>query len=210
MNPDVLRLYLVTDAPEAYFTSLLASVEEALAGGVTAVQYRAEKGSNRARYETARALRRLLRPRRIPLIINNHLDLALAVEAEGVHLGQDDLPVAVARRLLGPARWIGLSLTTPEQLRAVPLDAVDYLGLGPVFATRSKADAAPALGLPALRRMVAESPLPTVAIGGITAKNAHEVWATGVDGLAMVSALSRVDDPAAAVRTFLATRPAPT
>lgn len=207
MTPPDYTLYLVTDSPERYAPSLLANVEAAVTGGASVVQYRATTGTRRHLYETARALHDLLRPRRVPLIINDQVDLALAVEADGVHLGQNDLPVAIARRLLGPGKLIGLSITDPGQLDAIPPDTIDYLGLGPVFPTISKDDAAPALGLDTLARLTARCTLPTVAIGGINLENAPAVFAAGVDGLAVVSVLSLATDPAATARALRATKP---
>lgn len=210
MNPIDLRLYLVTDTPEAYpEANLAAGVEAALAGGVTVVQYRPTRGSRRAWYETARALRDLLRPRGVPLLINDHVDLALAVEAEGVHVGQEDLPVDVVRALLGAGKVVGLSITAPGQLERVPAGVIDYVGVGPVFPTGSKADAAPALGLEGLASRVRESVWPVVAIGGITTANAAAVAATGVAGLAVISALSRAADPAEAGRALRRHFPSP-
>jgi thiamine-phosphate pyrophosphorylase len=196
--PD-LRVYLVTDAPERYRGGLLAAVESALAGGVSVVQYRATGGSRRAQYETAAGLRALLRDRQVPLIINDAVDLALAVDADGVHVGQSDMPVEVVRRLVGPRKIVGLSITAFAQLENVD-GAVDYLGVGPVFPTPTKPDAAPAIGIEGLRRLVAAARLPVVAIGGISVSNAAEVFATGVAGVAVVSAFSQADDPAAVAR----------
>ncbi len=210
MNPVDLRLYLVTDTPEAYPDSnLMGGVEAALAGGVTVVQYRPTRGTRRAWYETARTLRGLLRPRKIPLLINDHVDLALAVEAEGVHVGQEDLPIEVVRTLLGPGKVVGLSITAPGQLERVPAGLIDYVGVGPVFPTGSKADAAPALGLEGLAARVRESVWPVVAIGGISTDTAAAVAATGVSGLAVISALSRAADPAEAARTLRRHFPSP-
>lgn len=200
-------LYLVTDAPERYAHGLLATVEAALAGGVSLVQYRATTGTRRHLYKTARALRDLLRPRHVPLIINDQVDLALAVDAEGVHVGQNDLPTEVVRRLIGPNKILGLSITAPGQLDTIPPKTVDYLGLGPVFPTISKDNAAPALGLEQLALLTARSTLPTVAIGGINLENASAVFAAGVDGLAVVSVLSLAADPAATARALRATKP---
>lgn len=203
-----LRLYLVTDAPERYAGQFFASIEAALDGGVTLVQYRAESGSRRHLHETACQLAAMLRPRGIPFIVNNHLDLALAIEGAGLHLGQDDLPVAVARKLLGPERLLGLSITCRADLdHAVAegnLAIVDYLGIGPIFPTGSKADAAPAMGLEGMRDILAATDLPSVAIGGIDASNAASVRTAGADGIAIVSALSRASDPQAAARELLA------
>lgn len=202
MSAPDYTVYLVTDAPAAYAHGLLANVEAAVAGGASVVQYRATSGTKRELYDTACALHDLLRPRGVPLIINDHLDLALAVDAEGLHVGQNDLPIAVARRLLGRGRLLGLSITAASQMTAFDPADVDYLGVGPVYATISKADAAPALGLEALAAITAKSPLPVVAIGGISLERAPAVFATGVAGVAVVSAVSYAADPAAAARAL--------
>lgn len=199
-------LYLVTDAPERYRTSLLANVEAAVAGGVTVVQYRATTGTKQSLYQTALALRDLLHARGVPLIINDHVDLALAVDAEGVHIGQNDLPVEVVRRLIGPDKLLGLSITAAAQLATVPPGLTNYLGVGPVYPTGSKADAAPALGLDALAEIVTRTPLPVVAIGGIGLPQAGAVFRAGAAGIAVVSALSFADEPAAAARALLSAK----
>jgi thiamine-phosphate pyrophosphorylase len=199
-------LYLVTDAPERYACGLLAGIEAAVAGGASIVQYRATTGTRRHHYETACALRDLLRPRHVPLIINDQVDLALAIDADGVHVGQNDLPVDVVRRIIGPGKLLGLSITAPAQLDAIPPKTVDYLGIGPVFPTISKDDAAPALGLEQFARLTARSALPVVAIGGISCENAPAIFAAGAAGLAVVSALSLAPDPAAAARALRKTK----
>lgn len=198
-HPDY-TLYLVTDEPKAYTNSLIEGVEAAIAGGVTMVQYRPTNESGRIMYETAHILATRLRKQGIPLIINDRLDLALAVQADGLHLGQNDLPVAVARKLLGKHSLLGLSITDPKQLEAVDFALVDYLGAGPVFSTTTKSDAAPAIGLENLAHIVRNSPIPVVAIGGIHCANAKPVFDTGVAGLAIVSALSRTASPEQAAR----------
>jgi thiamine-phosphate pyrophosphorylase len=200
-------LYLVTDASERYPHGLLAGVEAAVDGGASVVQYRATTGTRHYLYQTALALRDLLRQRHVPLIVNDQVDLALAIDADGVHVGQNDLPVEIVRRLIGPDKLLGLSITASGQLYTVPPKTVDYLGIGPVFPTISKDDAAPALGLEQLARLTARTSLPVVAIGGISLENAPAVFATGVAGLAVVSALSLVTDPAAAARALRATKP---
>jgi len=207
VNATDYTLYLVTDAPERYPHGLLAGVEAAVAGGASIVQYRATTGTRCHLYETALALRDLLRPRQVPLIINDQVDLALAIDADGVHVGQNDLPVAIVRRLIGPDKLLGLSITAPGQLYTLPPKTVDYLGIGPVFPTISKDDAAPALGLDQLALLTARTALPVVAIGGIGLENASAVFATGVAGLAVVSVLSRAADPAAIARALCATKP---
>jgi thiamine-phosphate pyrophosphorylase len=200
-------LYLVTDAPERYPGGLLAGVAAAVAGGASIVQYRATTGTRRQLYETARALHDLLLPRGVPLIINDQVDLALAIDAEGVHVGQNDLPIEVVRQMIGSKKLLGLSITAAAQLDAIPVKTVDYLGIGPVFPTISKDDAAPALGLEQLARLTARTQLPVVAIGGISLENAASVFAAGVAGLAVVSALSLTIDPSAVAGLLRATKP---
>jgi thiamine-phosphate pyrophosphorylase len=200
-------LYLVTDTPERYPDGLLASVEAAVVGGASIVQYRTTTGTRRQLYETARALHDLLRPRGVPLIINDQVDLALAIEAEGVHVGQNDLPAEVVRTMIGSKRLLGLSITTAAQFDTIPAKTVDYLGIGPVFPTISKDNAAPALGLEQLARLAARTQLPVVAIGGISLENAAAVFAAGVAGLAVISALSRAKDPLAVARSLREAKP---
>ncbi|MBE2212706.1 MAG: thiamine phosphate synthase [Opitutaceae bacterium] len=183
---------------------MLDHVAAALDGGVSVVQHRDSTPGKRRLYETARALRELTRARGVPLIINDHLDLALAVEADGAHVGQGDLPVAAARRVLGPGRLLGLSVTNELEFNAAELALVDYLGVGPIYPTGSKADAAPAAGLPFLTVIAARSPRPVVAIGGITVERARDIFAAGAAGVAVIAALSQASDPAAAARALRA------
>lgn len=204
MKPLDYSVYLVTDAPERYRRGLLDEVAAALAGGVTVVQYRATTGGRDERLATARALRDLTRERAVPLLINNDVDLALAVGADGAHVGQRDLAPAEARRRLGPGRVLGLSVTSLAEFAAVDFSLVEYLGAGPVFATGSKDDAAPPTGLEALAEIVARSPKPVVAIGGITLERAPAVFATGVAGVAVIAALSQAESPAQAARALRA------
>lgn len=198
-------VYLVTDAPERYrFHSLLENVEAAVSGGAAVVQYRFTSGAGSELYATACALRDLLKPRGVPLLINDRVDLALAVDADGVHVGQSDLPVEVVRRLIGPNKLLGLSITAREQLAAIPKNTVDYLGVGPVHPTDSKADAAPALGLGRFRQIMREADYPVIAIGGITIENAPEIFAAGAAGVALVSAFSQAADPATVAQRLIA------
>ena len=206
MPPANYTLYLITDAPASYRHGFLASIEAAIAGGVTIVQYRSDAKSKRELYETALPLRDLLKRLDVPLIINDHVDLALALDADGVHVGQNDLPAAIVRKLIGPRKLLGLSATTREQVLAADAAILDYLGLGPVFATQTKLDAAPATGLATLAALAALSPLPTVAIGGITPDNAPSIFAAGVTGIAIVTALSRAEDIRAAARALRASK----
>jgi thiamine-phosphate pyrophosphorylase len=194
------ELYLVTDRGLAGGRPLEGLVEAAVRGGATAVQLREKHCSTRDFVELGRALYRLLAPLEIPLIVNDRLDVALAIGASGVHLGQQDMDYESARRLLGPEAVIGLSIETVEQARAAERLDADYLGVGPVFPTPTKADAAPALGLAGLARVRAVSHHRLVAIGGIGAGNARQVIDSGADGVAVVSAICAAGDPERAAR----------
>ncbi len=197
-----LSLYLVLDA-EACETreNLLRVAEEALAAGITILQLRSHHRDWKKRlwYETALALKRLCAPHRVPLIIDNEVDIAVAVDADGVHVGQHDLPAFVVRRLIGAEKIIGLSTSDVAQVKKARAQPVDYIGMGPVYATTSKADADPPIGLDTLREMVAEKTLPGVAIGGIGADNARAVRETGAQGIAFISAICNAPDITAAV-----------
>ncbi len=202
MRPAVdLALYLVTDHRQP-FEAMRETVLSAVAGGVTLVQLRNPDLGGRAVLEQALALKAALAPAGVPLIVNDRVDVAAAAGVAGVHVGQSDLPAGAARAILGSEAIVGLSITAIEQLAGLDEAAVDYLGVGPVFATGTKADAAPALGLAGTRAIVEASRLPCVAIGGIDVANARAVTATGVAGLSVVSAISAAADPAAAARAL--------
>ncbi|MDR0353167.1 MAG: thiamine phosphate synthase [Opitutaceae bacterium] len=206
MNAIDYSLYMVTDAAAVYRRGLPAAVEAAVAGGVTVVQFRAEGVAKRELYESGLVLRGLLRRLGVPLIVNDHVDLALALDADGVHVGQGDLPAGVARRLLGREKILGLSASNLEEVGAVDAAVVDYIGIGPVFPTQTKRDAAPAIGVEGLAALAARAPVPCVGIGGITIGRAAAVYAAGVAGIAVVSALSGADDVSAAARALRAAR----
>ena len=194
------ELYLVTDRALAGARPLEALVEAAVRGGVSAVQLREKDCPTRDFLDLGRALQRLLAPLGVPLIVNDRVDVALAIGAAGVHIGQRDMDFESARRLLGPHAVIGLSIETVEQARAAErLDAA-YLGVGPVFPTPTKADAAPALGLAGLAQVRAVSRHTLVAIGGIGAGNARQAIESGADGVAVVSAICAAGDPEGAAR----------
>ncbi|HHY60061.1 MAG TPA: thiamine phosphate synthase [Clostridia bacterium] len=193
-------LYLVTDRSYLQGKDLITAVGQAVAGGVTLVQLREKEASSREFYQLALALKEALKPHRIPLIINDRLDIALAVDADGLHLGQSDLPAKVARSLLGPGKLLGLSVSRPEELAEGLAAGVDYFGAGPVYATGTKGDAGEPIGPEGLRQLKEATTLPVVAIGGINAENLLEVRKTGVDGVAVVSALMAAPDIEAAAR----------
>jgi thiamine-phosphate pyrophosphorylase len=195
---NALRLYLVTDQASLKGRALTDVVRAAVQGGVTCVQLREKQANSRDFYAQAVALMELLAPLDIPLIINDRIDMALACGAQGVHLGQSDLPVAAARRLLPPQVFIGWSVETFAQVEHSASLAVDYLGVSPVFATPTKTDTATPWGLEGLARIRAATALPLVAIGGIHSGNAAQLMAAGADSLAVVSAICAAADPRAA------------
>ena len=206
MKPVVdYSIYLVTDEACLHGRPLLECVEEALAAGVTLVQYRAKAADGGVLYAEACKLKELCDKYNVPLIINDRLDIALAVGAAGVHLGQDDLPCAVARRLLGEDFIIGVSAHNPAEAVQAVSEGADYLGCGAVFGTATKHDVAK-LGLENLRAIRKAVAVPMVGIGGITADNYAEVLATGADGAAIVSGILAQDDIGAAVKKLVATK----
>jgi thiamine-phosphate pyrophosphorylase len=195
-------LYLVTDRGLSMGRPLEEIVEAGVRGGVTAVQLREKTASTAEFISLGLRLREILKPRGIPLIINDRVDVALAVGAEGVHLGQDDMPYREARRLLGRRASIGLSVENEEQgLEAERLD-VDYLGVSPIFSTPTKTDTKSPWELAGLRRLRERSRHSLVAIGGINASNARQVIEAGADGLAVVSAICSAPDPELAARAL--------
>jgi thiamine-phosphate pyrophosphorylase len=198
LNPDALRLYLVTDQSLMRGRPLADVVAASVQGGVTCVQLREKTLGTREFLAQALLLKKLLAPWRVPLVINDCIDIALACGADGVHLGQSDLPVDQARKLLPPEVFIGWSVESMDEVLQSAALPVDYLGVSPVFATPTKTDTAPAWGLDGLARVRAATRLPLVAIGGVHAGNAREVLRAGADGLAVVSALCAADDPQAA------------
>ena len=199
-----LRLYLVTDQASMRGRTLADVVLAALKGGVTCVQLREKSLCTRDFVALALALQDLLAAFAVPLIINDRIDVALACGAQGVHLGQSDMPVAVARRLLPPQVFIGLSVETMDDVANAAIQPVDYLGVSPIYPTPTKTDTAPPWGLDGLRQVRAATALPLVAIGGIQLAQVREVLQAGADGLAVVSAICSADDPEAAARILFA------
>jgi thiamine-phosphate pyrophosphorylase len=195
-----LATYLITDRALCGPRGVTAVVQAAIAGGVSIVQLRDPEAKTGRLVDEARALLRLLRPAGIPLIVNDRVDVALAADADGVHVGQLDMPVADARKLLGRDRILGLSISSLAELERAQLDGVDYLGVGPIFATQTKPDAAPPIGLAELSEIVARTRLPIAAIGGIQLTNAAQTIEAGAVGVAVVSAICAAPDPAAATR----------
>ena len=199
-QPDY-SIYLVTDDGCLQGRALIDCVREALEGGVTLVQYRAKTASSAEMYAEALQLKALCDSFNVPLIINDRLDIAMAVGAAGVHLGQDDLPCAAARKILGDDYLIGVSAHNPAEAKAALQSGADYLGCGAVFGTATKADVKK-LGTEALAAICKAKGLPVVGIGGVTADNYREVRAAGADGAAIVSGILAQPDIRATVRAI--------
>ncbi len=197
------KLYLVTDRMMAGSRSLCDVVLAAVAGGVTMVQLRDKQASARDLVRQAVELSRLLRPAGIPLIVNDRLDVALASGADGVHLGQNDLPCHHARSLAPTGFLVGISVSTPREARQAMTAGADYLGVSPVFDTQTKRDTPAAAGLEGLARIRAVTALPLVAIGGLDTGNSSAVVQAGADGIAVVSAIMASDDPKRAAKDLI-------
>ena len=203
MRREDLRLYLVTDRPLSLGRDIDWIVEEAVKGGATMVQLREKDCSTREFIELAAKLKETLKPLGVPLLINDRIDVALAVDADGVHIGQSDMPYETARKLLGPDKIIGLSVENMDDIRVANGLDVDYVGISPVYSTHTKTDTAAPFGLDGLREAVKLSVHPTVAIGGMNMKTAKDVMACGTDGIAVVSAIVSADSPCEAARNLL-------
>ena len=199
-QPDY-SIYLVTDDGCLQGRALRDCVREALEGGVTLVQYRAKTASSAEMYAEALQLKALCNSFNVPLIINDRLDIAMAVGAAGVHLGQDDLPCAAARKILGEDYIIGVSAHNPAEAKAALQSGADYLGCGAVFGTATKADVKK-LSTEGLTAICREKGLPVVGIGGVTVDNYREVRAAGADGAAIVSGILAQPDIRATVRAI--------
>jgi thiamine-phosphate pyrophosphorylase len=200
-----LRLYAIVDPQRAGGHDLVALARGVAAGGATLVQLRDKRGETRAMIETARAIKRALAPLAVPVIVNDRVNVALAAEADGVHVGPDDIAVADARALLGPDAIIGLSVKTVAAAETAPVELIDYAGVGGVYATLSKDQKSAPIGTEGFARVAAilrrrALALPICGIAGIDAGNAAAVIGAGADGVAVISALSLADDPAAAAR----------
>jgi thiamine-phosphate pyrophosphorylase len=202
--PFDLSLYLVTDAALCLDVGLEKTVEAAVKGGVTIVQLRDKHASDEQMIAQANRLKTILAGTGVPLIINDRLQVALECQADGLHIGQSDAAVQEARRVLGVHAIIGLSINTLAQLQAAPAELIDYVGIGPVFATVSKQDHAQPIGFGGLAALVDACPLPSVAIGGLKVEHASHVQRAGANGLAVISAICGQPDPYQAARAFQA------
>ncbi|MCZ8502600.1 thiamine phosphate synthase [Vibrio lentus] len=200
MNP--YKLYLVTDDQQDLET-LKFVVEQAVAGGVTMVQVREKHGDVRAFIERAQAVKSILAGSGVPLIINDRVDVALAVDADGLHLGQSDMPAQLARQLIGPDKILGLSIETEQQLQEADSLPIDYIGLSALFATSTKTNLKKYWGYDGIKMALETTKLPIVGIGGINESNIPQLVESGIHGLALVSAICHAEDPKQATRDLL-------
>ena len=202
MKKPNLTLYLVTD--DSYFQDrdLVSTIESAIRGGITALQYRFKKKPARQMYEELLVLRELTRRYGVDLVVNDRVDLALAVEADGVHVGQEDLPPDVVRKLVGDSMYIGYSVNSVEKLKEVEHLPIDYIGFGSIYETTTKQNYK-LVGLEGLRQAVKLTTKPIVAIGGITHYRVQEVLGAGAKGIAVVSAILGFEDVERATRSLV-------
>lgn len=195
-------LYLVTDRGILNGRDLFLAVEEAIIGGVTLVQLREKDISAIEFIDTAKKILQITRKYNIPLIINDSLDVAIATGADGLHIGQDDLPLIDMRKLLGKDKILGYSATTVKEAIYGEKNGADYIGAGPIYQTNSKLDAAPPIGTERLREMKRAVSIPVVGIGGIGVSNVGEIKATGADGVSLISAIFGSEDIEVAAKTI--------
>lgn len=198
-----LSLYLVTDRSLSYGRDLEWIVLEAVKGGVTMVQLREKDCTTRDFIKLAVRLKQKLEPYRVPLIINDRADVALAADADGLHIGQSDMPYEIARKLLGYDKIIGLSVENMEQARQANLLDVDYIGISPVFGTQTKKDIAHPFGLEGVKEVTSFTNHPTVAIGGVNSSNAADIVSAGANGIAVVSAICSATSPKDAAKELI-------
>lgn len=196
-------LYLVTDRSWLKSGDLFGAVEEALQGGVSLVQLREKEVSSRDFYYMALRMKELVASYNVPLIINDRLDIALAVDASGLHIGQKDLPIEVAREIMGPGKIIGYSVSNVEQAVFGEKHGADYLGAGPVFNTASKSDAGKPIGVDGLKLIKESVKAPVVAIGGVGLNNLEQVKKTGIAGVSVISAVLGSREIRSAAREFI-------
>ena len=196
-------LYVITSAVPDRGRTHLDVARAAVAGGARIIQLRDKTASSRQLLNDAQAIREITRAAGALFIVNDRLDIALAAEADGVHLGEEDLPIGLARKVAGEKLIIGASAGSVAEAQAAAAAGTDYLGVGCIFPTPSKPDTGPPLGCAIIREIKAAVNLPLIAIGGINATNAKEALQAGADGLAVISAVSNADDMVAATRNLL-------
>ena len=199
-----LVLHVLTDREWSRSRDMLTVASAALDGGATVIQLRDKIASTHVLVEEGLALRELTRRRGALLIVNDRIDVALAVDADGAHVGQDDMPAELARKLLGPNRILGVSAGNLQEATAAVASGADYLGVGPIYATRGKADAGDPIGLSLLKELAARYVIPLVAIGGINANKAGAVVQAGAAGIAVITAVVNAEDITAATKALVA------
>lgn len=197
-----LSLYLVTDKRNKTDDEFLKIIEEAIKGGTTVVQIREKEGETLDFYNLALKVKEITSKYNVPLIVNDRIDVALAIKSEGVHIGQTDMPADVARSLIGDEMILGVSASTVKEARKAEKDGADYIGTGAVFPTATKDDA-PSITKDDLKEVTGSINIPTVAIGGITLENASELAGTGIAGISVVSAIMNSEDPKTASENLL-------
>ncbi len=195
-------LYLVTDRALSLGRSNLEVIQAAVRGGVTLVQLREKEATTKEFYQEGLKIRAYLKARDIPLIINDRIDMALALDAEGVHLGQEDMPIDAARKILGPQKIIGASVFTPEEAKIAEALGADYLGLSPIFVTETKPELTQHLGIKGIHLLKEAVKIPVVGIGSMSESNAYEAVKAGLDGVAVVSAICSRENPRAAAEAI--------
>ena len=202
MFDERFEFYAITDQKNSLGRSDLEIAEALIAGGISCLQYRAKKVSAREQWDTARLLSAMCREAGLPFIVNDRADLAMACGADGLHVGQDDMPLKEARRLLGPRFLIGRSTHTSLQAREAWAQGADYIGYGPLFATQTKENNVPPLGLETFKELASSIPIPIVAIGGIKLHHLEALFGQGVQHIAVVTALTGAANVSSAARDF--------
>ena len=195
-------LYLVTDRALSLGRSNLEVIQAAVRGGVTVVQLREKEATTKEFYQEGLKIKAYLKAGNIPLIINDRIDITLALDADGVHLGQEDMPIDVARKILGPEKIIGASVFTSEEAKIAEALGADYLGLSPIFITQTKPELIQHLGMEGIPLLREAVQIPVVGIGSINRGNAYEAVKAGLDGVAVVSAICSQEDPRAAAEAI--------
>lgn len=203
MGSRISRLYAIIDATQIGMKRPVLIAEALLSAGVRLIQYRDKSGTSRRLFEASREISAQTKRANALFIVNDRADIARASGARGVHLGQEDLPVGLARRVLSRGQWVGISTHTLSQIKSAEASSADYVAFGPIFATHSKERPDPVVGLEGLRQARALVRKPLVAIGGVTLANASAVMEAGADSLAVIHDLLAADDIGARAREFL-------
>lgn len=196
------KLHVLTDTVLQTRFSHVELTRLAIKGGADTIQFRQKSGSTREMIEVAKQMKQLCAENGVTFIVNDRVDVAIAAEVDAVHLGQDDFTIPLARKLLGEDVIIGGSASTIEEARDCLSEGADYVGFGPVYPTTSKDDASPVTGIPMLKQVVEEIPLPIIVIGGVSAENIPDVMRAGAHGIAVISAVCCQEDPEEATRAL--------